>query len=252
MSFEQKCKSILSEFDSVSLSDIAKLNLQRRYDTKFLFSIKKLPFLLRELVGYYKVVEIDKQRHFYYETQYYDTANLECYLAHHNDRKKRFKVRKRHYSVNDISYFEIKQKTNKGKTLKTRKQLSGNTINNEVCNEYINKILHQENDCFIESGSNSFYRITLVSFATKERITLDFNICFSEEGRNYNSNYFVVAEIKREKKYQYTPFYLTLKNLGIRPIRFSKYCIGMALLNPDLKQNTFKNIILKLNKLEND
>ena len=34
-----------------------------------------------------------------------------------------------------------------------------------------------------------------------------------------------------------------IKAEGIRPTPFSKYCIGISLLYPDLKQNRFKPIL---------
>jgi hypothetical protein len=49
-----------------------------------------------------------------------------------------------------------------------------------------------------------------------------------------------IAEIKYENHLAGSPFNSALKKLHIPPRRFSKYAIGAALLDPDLKQNRFK------------
>jgi hypothetical protein len=40
-----------------------------------------------------------------------------------------------------------------------------------------------------------------------------------------------------------------LKSQGILPFSISKYCIGMLSLHNELKYNTFKRKLLKINKL---
>jgi hypothetical protein len=41
-----------------------------------------------------------------------------------------------------------------------------------------------------------------------------------------------------------------VKQRIIRPEGISKYCLGIALLFPEIKSNTFKEKILKIKKLE--
>jgi hypothetical protein len=43
-----------------------------------------------------------------------------------------------------------------------------------------------------------------------------------------------------------------LKARLIRPESISKYCIGVALVYPHIKSNSFKEKLLKIRKLENE
>jgi hypothetical protein len=44
----------------------------------------------------------------------------------------------------------------------------------------------------------------------------------------------------------------TLKKKSIRPSGFSKYCVGLSLLNSDLRRNSLKDKYLLINKIENE
>jgi hypothetical protein len=57
---------------------------------------------------------------FTYENTYFDTDYFLFYHQHHNEKRKRFKVRFRKYSSTDESFFEIKIKNNKNRTIKKR------------------------------------------------------------------------------------------------------------------------------------
>ena len=80
---------------------------------------------------------------------------------------------------------------------------------------------------------------------------IDYHIWFS----NMNSDEslelpgIAIAEIKYQEHLSGSPMHLALRRAGITPKRFSKYCIGMAMLNPELKQNLFKEKIRLVNKI---
>jgi hypothetical protein len=59
----------------------------------------------------------------------------------------------------------------------------------------------------------------------------------------------VIAEIKQARLGPRSPFTHQLKQIGVRPGGFSKYCIGSTLLNPTLKQNRFKPNLLQIASL---
>lgn len=60
----------------------------------------------------------------------------------------------------------------------------------------------------------------------------------------------IIAEIKHEKNNSHSTIIQTLKKYHINQSSMSKYCVGSALLNNNLKSNLFKERILKLKKLE--
>ena len=107
----------LSEFNSISLKDLDKVQLLNRKDTKFVFSQNKLLQLLDRLKPFYRILEIEGKRIFVYDNTYFDTDEFFFYTQHHNECRKRFKVRYRKYCETNEQYFEIKVKDNKNRTI---------------------------------------------------------------------------------------------------------------------------------------
>jgi len=98
---------------------------------------------------------------------------------------------------------------------------------------------------------NSFNRITLVSSDQTERITLDYNLWFSNLLTDHSIEIpgISIAEIKYGSHLTGSPFHAALRRRKVVPRRFSKYCIGMAMLNPELKQNLFKEKVRYVKKI---
>ena len=74
-----------------------------------------------------------------------------------------------------------------------------------------------------------------------ERLTIDLDLCFNNirTQRPCDLSGIVIIELKRDGLV-YSPIIEMLRQLRIHPHGFSKYCIGSALTNPDLRQNRFK------------
>ena len=97
--------------------------------------------------------------------------------------------------------------------------------------------------------SNTFHRITLANVANKERVTIDNAINFSNKKKNKTLQNLVVIEIKKSKNNMDSAVNQLLKKNGIRPTSFSKYAIGSALMNPNLKYNRLKKKLSYLNTI---
>ena len=94
-----------------------------------------------------------------------------------------------------------------------------------------------------------FQRITLVNADTRSRITLDLNLRFKANGKECVAEQLAIAEIKQ---YRYNPksmFMRVMKEMGIQPRKFSKYCMGLLYVNSGLKHNRFKSNLIQINKL---
>jgi hypothetical protein len=115
----------LSGFSSTTLEGLEAVSLLKRYDTKYLFHRDKLSPVLDFLSGHYEILEIAKRRLFRYLSIYYDSPDLLFYHQHHNRCYDRYKIRHRKYIDTNQCYFEIKQKTNRKKTIKNRLLLDG-------------------------------------------------------------------------------------------------------------------------------
>ena len=119
----------INQLEAITLAEMDKVGLLKRTDTKFLLRQNQLEKLLTKIKNDYRVLEISNMRLMPYETNYYDTTNFDFYLAHHNQRKNRIKVRTRTYLIDNLSFIELKLKTNKNKTVKTRKKIQLNMKN---------------------------------------------------------------------------------------------------------------------------
>lgn len=240
----------LSTFSPIKLNEINQLKLLKRIDKKYVMPVNKLGLLLECLKNDYRIMEINGDRDFEYHTNYYDTPNFNLYLNHQNQRLNRFKIRTRDYKVSNSSFLEVKRKTNKGRTIKTRIPIDAcNSLSNEHY-EYLNSVVELNGDKLIKSSENSFRRITLVSFETLERITLDYDLKFYRNNSVVEMPFISIVEVKRDKAGKRSPIVETLKELKVHARGFSKYCMGMSYLLPELKQNSFKKNKLYLKKLQ--
>lgn len=247
-------ENVLKDFDSISLDEVQKASLMRRKDSKFLFNVAQLPNLLSALKNDYRVLEIGNIRSHNYQTFYYDTEDRHMYHTHHRGMVNRHKVRFRKYGTSDLIFFEVKKKDSRGITMKNRMKIQGNQVsfqNGEA--EFLAKFTPYGGSPIEPVLENSFNRITLVNQTQSERITLDYRLWFSNSVTDDNIELpgISIAEIKFENHLSSSRFHAALRNSHITPRRFSKYCIGMSLLNPDLKQNLFKQKLHRVRKINN-
>ena len=247
---------ILDSFDSISLVEMDSVQLMHRIDTKFLIRDALLSGLLEKVLKYYRILEVNGKRISAYSTIYFDTEKVEMYMMHHNQKLNRLKVRRRSYVESEISFLEIKTKNNKGRTIKQRIGITKDQFESGVLAESEHLFL---NEISIQSSSlkpllqNSFHRITLVDKDLTERVTLDINLSYKNmfDGNCKGVEGLVIIEMKQDAAYR-SYFRECLNELRIKPGSISKYCLGMALLNPDLKSNGFKNKLRKINKITNN
>lgn len=247
--------NIISQFDPISLEEMDRVKLQNRTDTKYVFEASLLPDILAEITSQYSILEIDNKRTNSYKTLYYDTDELTSYMQHHNGKANRIKIRFRKYIESKLNFLEVKFKNNKGRTIKSRIKVSD-----------IEESLSQSSKSFIEEHSfykgdqlnsvlwNFFTRITLVSKTVNERLTIDLDLGFKNT-KNENENkipHIIIAEVKQEKASVNSHFIKAMRKYHIQPSGMSKYCVGTALLNKNIKSNNFKERILKIKKLKND
>lgn len=250
---DKQVEQITQLFSPISLAEMDAVKLLDRFDTKFIFHSRDLATFLERVKPFYRILKVEKHLVFQYITQYFDTPEFEMYLNHHNQKLNRFKVRKREYCTTGEFFFEIKFKSNKGKTRKTRIQVENPSIN-----------LNKDEKTFLKENStykakklepkllNQFRRITLVHKTENERVTLDLNLGFHLGNNFINLPFLSIAEIKKERLSGTSDLGIILKKENILPMKFSKYCMGSVLLNDQLKYNRFKTKLLTLNKLKND
>ena len=242
---------ITASFSHIKLAEMDNVKLMSRSDTKFAFKFSKLPELLNQMMPFYKVLEINGKFIHDYKSLYFDTDDRKFYLDHHNGRVNRNKVRFREYVGSDLTFLEIKRKNNKGKTIKKRMKVDSINDNLSVKQkEYIYSIIGS-NIILNSKQWINFSRITFVHKVHKERLTIDINLNFKEKDRRGDLNQIAIGEVKQERMSRLSDFMRIAKELHILPTRISKYCMSALELNPELKQNRFKEKTLFLTKLKN-
>ena len=243
---------IIIPFDPISLDRMDEVKLLNRMDTKFVFEAKKLPGILEQLYSSYYILEINQVRLQRYETLYFDTPGHQLYLNHHNQRLNRFKVRSRKYVDSGLCYFEIKFKNNKGRTLKERNKQKGPqeeiTGKQEKLLATCTKLAPA---MLLPALWVDFTRITLVNHEMSERVTIDTGMVFRNESAEQAYPGVVIAEVKQDRSG--SSFISTILHKEHLPgSRISKYCLGIISLNPQIKQNNFKQKLLHIKKLNHD
>jgi len=246
--------SITQEFEPISLKEMDAVKLMNRVDTKFLINIQQLHVLLKKAIDHYRIVEIEGERIPHYSSIYFDTENTEMYRMHHNGKLNRYKIRMRSYVDSGISFLEVKNKNNKGRTSKSRIKIDEEDFysirfGESEQNFLFSKTPYQSDDLKPQI-QNFFKRITLVDKNKTERVTIDLGLIFrdTETGYTKNIDNLVIVEMKQDgalKSY----FRQYLNELKVLPGSMSKYCMGMVLLNSDIKTNSFKTKIRKINKI---
>lgn len=237
-------------FSSTSLEDLGAAALLDRQEVKYIFPEKRIQSLLFGLERDYQILEICGRRSFEYLSIYYDTPDRLLFKQHQAGALPRWKIRQRTYLNSRTSYLEVKFKDNRGTTHKTRQQINSPIDQIPRGNRLLVQTSFPGRTSDLRPVLETRYtRITLVQFNRKERITLDRYLRFSDGKLSQSLTGLVVAEVKQEPINPRSPFITQIKQLGIRPGSFSKYCIGSLLLDTALKYNRFKPILLEINSL---
>jgi hypothetical protein len=254
-SYKDEAEASLGRLISISLEELGSLSLMNRVEIKYLLNFHNVPGLINMLADKYQALEIDGRRFFPYSSTYLDTEDSLFYNQHVRGQFDRYKIRYRRYEAADLSFLEIKRKTNKGRTIKWRieKKADDSFFDNKATG-FISKYSPVSADSIKPVLLNTFTRITLAGIASKERITIDFNITFSDCNGNAGLTFphLAIVELKKESFSDSSYFRSLIKTISARPTSFSKYCIGSCLLNNSLKKNTLKPKLLLLKKLENE
>lgn len=245
--------SVLAGFKPISLEDLnGKAAMLERLDNKYIVPAVRLRPAFGAFRDIFDVLEIDGKRAFTYATRYFDCQDQRAYYDHHQGRRKRCKVRVRHYVDAGFCFLEVKLKDKRDVTVKKRLKVDG---------------FHQELDgrCmdFIDACHAELYgeplgrhlspviamryeRITLVAKEGGERLTVDTGLTFSAGGvtRIAPPDTFIL-ETKSARGNGIADKVLRAEHLHPTS-RCSKYCVGMAALGQVGRHNRFLPALRRL------
>lgn len=248
----QAIRHELESFEPIGLDQMKEVKLMNRIDTKYVIPIAQLAPLLHIAAPEYFVQYTNGKRTAAYHTIYLDTADHRMYNIHQAGRKVRQKIRIRQYLDTQTTFLEIKNKNNHGRTKKKRIEVPEmDCMTRQDAIDFIADKSWFTMDQLKHHVENRFERITLVNRAFTERLTIDLGVCFHnfETGRDADIGHLVIIELKRDGA-TFSPMYNLLLRMHIHKGGFSKYCIGCAMTNSDLRQNNFKEKIHRIEKMK--
>jgi hypothetical protein len=236
----------------ISLDDLVEsADLQVRMDRKYFVPAATFRTLIDELGPEFKVLEIDGQRTFDYESVYFDTPELLTYRAHLQGRRRRFKVRTRTYLNSGLCMFEVKTEGARENTVKDRIEhplTRRGTLTLEAytfLSQTLREVLGQQ----VPEGLrpvviNLYRRTTFASPSAGARLTCDVSVsCHNSRASVSDKGTHVLVESKSANGASKAD--LILRRLGVRPASISKYCIGVAALYPEVPCNPWQSALLR-------
>ena len=256
MTYEQlNSLEVWRDMPTITLDEMSSIKLMNRVDTKYVISEEYCMELLRRAVDKYSVQVIGDVRACRYSTLYYDTPDLEMYTVHHNRKLTRQKIRSRTYVESGITFIEVKNKTNTGRTKKKRIAIDESYFacvgKSPEAVAFLSEKGNYSPDVIQPALATIFDRITLVNHAHTERLTIDMNLRFvnmrAETPQEAKVDRMVIVELKQDGLC-YSPMKEILQDLRVKKLKVSKYCVGTALSNPTVKANRFKRKIRLINK----
>lgn len=230
-------ESRLARFPVAAPDLILARDLLRRADLKFILSPREAAELLPALEGEYARLTTGNGPVALYRTLYFDTPGLDFFHAHRRDRRIRHKARARHYPDRRLSMLEIKTRRSGLETTKIWKE-----------REYGDDTLRPEDQMFVRAHTGidrdvfpqawtHFRRATLLGLRTSERVTIDFEIELSGEGRERALDGVAIVEVKQWPLCPGSRVLSALRRAGRRPGWASKYCAAIAFTRPNVRLN---------------
>src|SRR5690625_1558277 len=240
--------AIAARMPSVDLDQLSQIaSLQTRVDTKYLLTPEQMVAVLNQTGAHLRVLQIDGKRSFGYESVYFDTTALRTFRDHRQGRRLRFKVRTRLYRNSGDCMLEVKVKNARGKTVKRRMAYPAEArfkLNAEG-RKFVAEVLRAEYGAdvpdLIPALVGTYRRTTFVDVADHTRMTCDAELAWSNDVDRVSGPDSVLVETKSADGSSRVD--RALRDLGIRPLKISKYCVGTALLHPHLPANPWNRVL---------
>lgn len=216
---------------------VGRAGLMTRVDRKYVVPLARARELLRHVPPSTRLLEIDGRRDLGYLSTYLDTPDLSSYLAAGRSRRRRWKVRTRSYLDTGTSFLEVKTTVARGQSQKVRIGLAPATHGPLTADgtEFVASVLDLGTALALRPVLTTTYRrSTLFLPSSGTRATVDVALGWQSLQHDGSLRRPGLAVI--ETKTGATPSEVDrlLWTHGHRPVRISKYGLGMAALQPGL------------------
>lgn len=243
-------RDVLATYQPISLEEMSAVKLMNRIDTKFVIPLVQLKPLLLTAASQYYVQVLNGKPTAGYHTIYLDTDDHRMYNMHQTGRKVRQKIRVRTYEETGVTFLEVKNKNNHGRTKKKRIEVPSfeSVFQSDEASQFLIEKSWYTIDQLHPHVENFFDRITLINHGMTERLTIDLGLRFHncDIDTRADIGHCVVIELKRDGLI-HSPMQDIFLDMRILPGGFSKYCIGSAFTNPALRHNNLKE---KMHRVE--
>ena len=188
----------LKEYIPISLEEMSGIKLMNRTDTKYVTSYQILKEILLVARHDYRIQEVNGECNIAYHTIYLDTPDRDMYVTHQNGRIVREKIRIRTYVNSDLTFLEVKNRNNKGRTDKRRIRIGSiESIKENGGDAFLRQHAWYDQSQLLPLLENSFHRVTLVNNHKTERLTIDTGVKFRclQSGKISSLDNIVIIEL---------------------------------------------------------
>ncbi|MFT4288325.1 polyphosphate polymerase domain-containing protein [Nocardioides sp.] len=224
----------LDRLAPVALEDLVEeASLLARVDRKYVVPVAEAWSLLDAVPPGTRVLEIGGDREFGYRSRYLDTPDRAGYLSSGRSRRLRWKVRTRRYLDTGGCWLEVKTRGQRGQTVKQRVEHPETPWLTTEGRAFVAGIVGEAAAGSLQPVlETSYRRTTLLLPGSSARVTLDVDLAWSTADRELVRRELAIVETKTGS----TPSAVDrlLWSRGHRPVRISKYGVGMAALHPEL------------------
>lgn len=233
--------NLLTAYEPITLAEMNETRLLDRSEVKYVFPQALLADVLAELSHTHRAFVAAGRPWSRNRTLYFDTDGMSLYMRHHSGARERYKVRTREYVDSRLAYLEVKHKVGLCRTVKSRMLVGDATagLTGEAA-EFLAEACPYPVDQLRPKIWSYATRVTLVSKKRPERVTLDVDLAFSWLDALVILPGIVIAEVKYQGRRQASEFMQLMHRYHVRETGFSKYCVGVSLLYPEVKHNKFK------------
>lgn len=235
---------LLATLPPVCLDDLEReAGLLTRTERKYVVPLEAVRDVVVDLAGQARVLEIGGARDFGYESVYLDTPELTSFTLAAHRRPTRFKVRTRTYLDSGEHWLEVKTKDRRGRTVKERRPHTGGSL--DVADlTFVREALAAAGVPVPPTDlrptlTTSYRRRTLL--LPGGRVTIDTDLTCREPGGAVTLAGHAVIESKTPRHACAVDH--ALWHRGYRPVRVSKYCTGLAALDPRLPASRWRPVL---------
>lgn len=234
-------EAAFASFVPASLEVAQSAALLERVTSKFLVPTAAMAGFAQELSGSYAVLLAGGRPTARYRTLHFDTADLLFFHSHRRGRRRREKVRIRHYDDRGLSFFEVKQRLHALKTIKHRRPhaFQDNELHAEDL-ALIEQYTHARGRSVVSQVWTEFRRLNLVNLTALERVTVDFDVRFGDQRQWIDMQSVAIVEAKQVRLDRNSPIMLAMRARRCRPTSFSKYSMAITALRREVRQNLLR------------